>query len=265
MANEKCQMENEPLIIGHRGAAAVAPENTLASFEQAMHDGADGIEFDVRLSSDGVPVVIHDATLTRTASVKSQVAKLSAAELALIDVGSWFTRQHGGANTDYSHEKLPNLEQVLRLFNQRTALLYVEMKSESGDLALAKAVVQTIQDQSMHGKVIVASFDMSLIREVKLINKSIRTAALFEPKISRPFDLVRKKKLIHIALTNGADEIALHYRLVSSRIVEKARQSQMQLVIWTVDNPQWIDRARMLGVKALITNNPALMVQYCRE
>ena len=254
-------MENElPLIIGHRGAAAVAPENTLASFEQAMHDGADGIEFDVRLSSDGVPVVIHDATLTRTASVKSQVAKLSAAELALIDVGSWFTRQHGGASTDYSHEKLPNLEQVFRLFKQWNALLYVEMKSESSDLALAKAVVQTIQDESMQGKVIVSSFHMSLIRAVKRIDKSIRTAALFEPKISRPFDLVRKKKLIDIARAHDADEIALHYRLVSSRIVERARRTQMQVVIWTVDNPRWVDRARTLGIKALITNNPAAMV-----
>ncbi len=242
----------------------MAPENTLASFERAMHDGADGIEFDVRLSSDGVPVVIHDATLTRTASVKSQVAKLSAAELALIDVGSWFTRQHS-ANTDYSGEKLPNLHQVLSLFKQRNALLYIEMKSESGELALPNVVVQAIQNESMQGKVIVSGFDMLLIREVKRIDNSIRTAALFEPKISRPFDLVRKKKLIDIARANGADEIALHYRLVSHRIVEKARQSQMQVVIWTVDNPQWIDRARTLGIKALITNNPAVMVQYCRQ
>lgn len=256
-------MEHElPLIIGHRGAAAVAPENTLASFEQAMHAGADGIEFDVRLSSDRVPVVIHDATLTRTASVKSQVAKLSAAELALIDVGSWFTRQHNSTSTDYSQEKLPDLEQVFRLFKQRNALLYVEVKSESSDLALAKVVVQKIKDESMQRKAIVSSFDMSLIREVKRIERSIRTAALFEPKISRPFDLIRKKKLIDIARENGADEIALHYRLVSSRIVEKARRSQMQVVIWTVDHPQWIDRARMLGIKALITNNPAIMVQY---
>lgn len=258
-------MENEPpLIIGHRGAAAVAPENTLASFERAMQDGADGIEFDVRLSSDGVPVVIHDATLTRTGSVKSQVSKLAAAELAMIDVGSWFTRQHH-TNTDYSGERLPNLHQVLSLCQQRNALLYLEMKSESGELALAKVVVQAIQTESMQEKTIVSSFDMSLIREVKRIDKSIRTAALFEPKVSRPFDLVRKKKLIDIARANEADEIALHYRLVSNRVVEKARQWQMQVVIWTVDNPQWIDRARMLGIKALITNNPAIMAQYRRQ
>ena len=229
----------------------MAPENTLVSFERAMRDGADGIEFDVRLSSDGVPFVIHDATLNRTASVRTQVAKLSAAELALIDVGRG--------------EKLPNLHQVLALFNQRNALLYLEMKTETGELALPRTVVQVIKNESMQEKVIVACFDMSLIREVKRIDSNIRTAALFQPKISRPFDLVRKKKLIHIAQANGADEIALHYRLVSPRIVERARQAQMQVVIWTVDNTQWIDRARVLDIKALITNNPAVMVQYRQQ
>jgi glycerophosphoryl diester phosphodiesterase len=257
-------MENDPLIIGHRGAAAVAPENTLASFERAMLDGADGIEFDVRISSDGVPVVIHDATLTRTASIKKHVANLSAAELALIDVGSWFARQQS-ADTDYSGEKLPNLHQVLDLFKQRDALLYLEMKSETGELALPNVVVDAIKNQSMQGRVIVSGFDMSLIREIKRIDKNIRTAALFEPKISRPFDLVRRKRLIDIARANGADEIALHYRLFSSRIVEKARRSHMEVVIWTVDNPQWIDRGRMQGIKALITNNPAVMVQYRQQ
>lgn len=258
-------MENElPLIIGHRGAAAVAPENTLASFERAMQDGADGIEFDVQLSSDGVPVVIHDPTLARTASIKEHVAQLSAVELAQTDVGSWFSRQHK-VSADYSGERLPNLHQVLNLFKRQNAFLYLEMKSKSGELALAKAVVEAIQNESMAEKIIVSSFDMSLIREIKRIDKSIRTAALFEPKLSRPFDLVRKKKLIDIARVNRADEIALHYRLISSRIVEEARQSQMPVVIWTVDNPVWIDRAQMLGIKALITNNPAVMVQYRKQ
>ena len=231
-----------PLIIGHRGAAAVAPENTIASFERAMQDGADGVEFDVRLSRDEIPVVIHDPTLNRTASIDSEVAKLTAAQLAPFDV--------------------PTLHEVLGCFKQRDALLYVEMKSERGELALAKEVFQVIQNEARGTKVIVSSFDMRLISEVKRIDDSIRTAALFEPKISRPFDLVRKKRLIDIARENGADEIALHYRLVSRRILEEAQRAQMEVVIWTVDNPRWVDRARALGIKALITNNPVTMVQY---
>lgn len=245
MENDKWKTINDlPLIIGHRGAAAVAPENTLASFERAMQDGADGIEFDVRLAADGIPVVIHDSTLSRTASINLEIAKLSAAELATFDV--------------------PHLHQVLDYFKHLDALLYVEMKSERGEVALATAVVQAIQNESMKPKVIVSSFDLTLISEVKRIDNSIRTSALFEPKVSRPFDLVRKKRLIDIAQANGADEIALHYRLVSGRVLEKARHAQMPVVIWTVDNPRWVNRARSLGIKALITNNPAVMVR-CRK
>ena len=70
-------MSELPLIIGHRGASAIAPENTLAAFKRAIQDGADGIEFDVRLSQDGVPVVIHDATLARTGLTDGVVAELS--------------------------------------------------------------------------------------------------------------------------------------------------------------------------------------------
>src|SRR6266550_1324398 len=110
-----------PLIVGHRGASAVAPENTLAAFSRAIADGAEGIEFDVRLSRDGVPMVIHDASLRRTASIDSLVSDLSSEELLEIDVGSWFaqatidTRTPLAAST-YSGVKLPTLAQVLQLF-----------------------------------------------------------------------------------------------------------------------------------------------------
>src|SRR4051794_314397 len=88
------EVEHSPLIIAHRGASAWAPENTLAAFEMAMESGADGIELDVRLSRDGVPVVIHDATLRRVGGRNKRVACISAAELTQVDVGSWFNAKY---------------------------------------------------------------------------------------------------------------------------------------------------------------------------
>ena len=82
-----------PLVIAHRGASFDAPENTLAAFERALADGADGLEFDVRLAADGVPVVIHDATLRRTAGRQVSIASLSSSALASVEVGSWFNRR----------------------------------------------------------------------------------------------------------------------------------------------------------------------------
>src|SRR4029078_199504 len=83
-------MSMRPLILGHRGASAVAPENTLAAFSRAIQDGAEGIAVDVRLSRDGVPVVIQDASLRRTALIDKLVSDLTVEELKHIDVGIWF-------------------------------------------------------------------------------------------------------------------------------------------------------------------------------
>ena len=93
-----------PLILGHRGASAVAPENTLAAFSRAIKDGADGFEFDVRLSRDQVPVVIHDATLKRTGSIDISVCNLTSQELGEVDVGSWFDQRARTSGKSYSGE-----------------------------------------------------------------------------------------------------------------------------------------------------------------
>jgi len=252
-------MPTTPLILGHRGASAVAPENTLVAFEQAMRDGADGIEFDVRLSRDGVPVVIHDATLKRTGLSDRLVNQLTAAELSEVDVGSWFARKQPDAQ--FAGEKLPSLAQVFTLFGTNTGVLYVEMKCDAGEAAaLASAVVDGIKEFRMTNRVIVASFDLNAIAEVKSIEAGIRTAALFEPKLSRPISTVRSVKMIDTGLDVGADEIALHHTLASRRLTEKARREGLDIVVWTVDDPKWITRARSLDIKALITNDPARMV-----
>ena len=256
-------MSTLPLIIGHRGASAVAPENTVAAFARAMLDGADGIEFDVRLARDGEPVVIHDATLERTGLVAGLVCQLTSEELKEIDVGSWFRRRVHGSETDFAGEKLPKLQQVFEFFGNKSGLLYLEMKSDiAGGGGLVNEVVRSIQRHSMRERVIVESFDLPLIEQVKSLDRSIRTAALFEPKVSRPVSLMLTMKPVALAKHYGADEIALHYTLASRRLIGKAKEAGLSIVVWTVDNPKWIERARSLGVDTLITNNPALMLTY---
>ena len=252
-----------PLIIGHRGASAIAPENTLAAFTRAIQDGADGIEFDVRLSQDGVPVVIHDATLERTGNARGVVAQLSAEILARTDVGSWFSQRRSQPDVDFSREKLPSLTQVFDLFADSDALLYLEMKSQDteGD-KLAAEVATAIRKHAFADHVIVSSFNLSLVRAVKAINFEIRTAALFEPRVSRPASLVRRIKMVELAKDCGADEICLHHSLAGPRLTKQARKAELEVVVWTVDDPAWIERARSRDVKALITNNPARMLRH---
>ncbi|MEP6568813.1 MAG: glycerophosphodiester phosphodiesterase family protein [Acidobacteriota bacterium] len=254
-------MSSPPFILGHRGASALAPENTLTAFSRALSDGADGIEFDVRLSRDGVPVVIHDATLKRTGLIDRAVSELTAAELGAIDVGTWFA-DPTRAKQSFVGEKLPTLVQVFELFATNNGLLYLEMKCDNEEgPALAAAVARLTSESGMAERVVVESFEHSAIAAIKRFDSGIRTAALFEPKLARPISTVRRLKMVDTALAVGADEIALHHALAGARVVDKARQAGLEVVVWTVDDPAWTARARTLGIKALIANDPALLLR----
>jgi glycerophosphoryl diester phosphodiesterase len=128
--------------------------------------------------------------------------------------------------------------------------------------ALAAEIVRLSREFRMADRVVVESFDLSAIAEVKRIDAGIRTAALFEPKLSRPISTVRRLKMVDTAHELGADEIALHHTLAGPRVIEKAKRAGMEVVVWTVDDLAWVVRARELGVKALIANNPINMVHH---
>jgi glycerophosphoryl diester phosphodiesterase len=251
-----------PLILGHRGSSAVAPENTLAAFTRCINDGADGFEFDVRLARDRTPVVIHDATLERTAGKRLAISDLTSAELGKVDIGSWFNRRFPDKELDeYRHEAVPTLAQVFDLIAGTTQLLDIEMKCEKDESPqLAAAVVRLIKKYSLTGQVVVSSFDLSAIAEVKLLDPEIRTAALFQPRVKRPSSLLRRMRTIDLAIEVQADELALHHTLVSKRVIEKASSAGLPVVVWTVDSVSWISRAQKLGITGLITNDPAVLV-----
>ncbi|HET6671163.1 MAG TPA: glycerophosphodiester phosphodiesterase family protein [Pyrinomonadaceae bacterium] len=256
-------MSRLPLIIGHRGASALAPENTLAAFRRAIADGADGIEFDVRLSRDGVAVVVHDATLERTGSQKHRVSDLTADELQATDVGSWFgksSRTRFAGSVQFADEPVPLLKQVFELFAKNNGRLYLELKAEVGaGPELAAEVVRMIRQTPVRSRVVVECFDLSLLEKVKVIDSSVRTGALFEPRLSRPKTIV-PRNLALLAQAVGADEIALHHSLARRRIIEQALQLKQRVVVWTVDDPAWLAKARALEIHALITNNPARLL-----
>jgi glycerophosphoryl diester phosphodiesterase len=253
----------QPLIIGHRGAAAVAPENTIAAFNRALRDGADGIEFDVRLARDGVPVIIHDATLRRTALRPGTVSDVTGSELQRVDVGSWFNKKHPeAAQEEYEQETIPSLAQLFEAMAENDSLHYLEMKSDDAEVErLAAAVVKLINDFSFADRVIVESFHLPALQAVKEIDSRIRTAALFESRLRGPVAVLRSRKAVSLASDVGANEIALHHSLATRSLTDQAIQSDLPVVVWTVDNPVWIKRAKSRGVHALITNDPATMVR----
>jgi glycerophosphoryl diester phosphodiesterase len=230
----------------------------MAAFDLAIEAGADGIEFDVHLTRDGVPVVIHDDTLLRTAGMSRYISDMSLAELSGIDVGSWF--QLNRLKGIFAGQTIPTLAGLLRWAATKSTYLYLEMKSDPDQRqALAEAVAQSLEQFTLIERVIIESFDLDAIKIVKALTPNIKTAALFEPSVATPPGF-RTRRLVELAADAQANEIALHHRLVNERLTARARAEGFAVVVWTVDDPKWVNKARTLEIAALITNNPAKLV-----
>ncbi len=253
-------MTQLPLIIGHRGASAHAPENTLAAFQMAVDVGADGVEFDVQLAKDGVPMVIHDDNLMRTGLRPERVADLTAKQLNKIDAGSWFNVKFPKmAKPEFAKETVPTLAQVLDLLKDFDGLIYIELKAEdTGYRELAAAVCDLIRDSPRLPQMIVKSFKLAAIPEIRHRLPAVQTAALFAPQI---LDYLRRRKYI-LALAHefGAHQISLHHSLVTKKLTALAAEAQMPVTIWTADNLKWVAKCEKLGIRSLITNDPAKLL-----
>jgi glycerophosphoryl diester phosphodiesterase len=249
------------LIIGHRGSSARAPENTIASFDMAQRDGADGIEFDVRLASDDVPVVFHDDSFERTMGVYGAVESYPSTLVSSFYAGEWFNERYPRyARESYAWEKVPTLAQVFERYG--SLRLYVEMKCEDASRRplLARAVVEFVREYGLAGGVVVKSFEHDSLGEVKRLAPEIRTAALFGRSWPNPF--MPAKKIINAAEACGADEISLHRSLLRAATVREARGRGFEVLVWTVNSTVWLRRALALKLRAVFTDRPGLMRNY---
>jgi glycerophosphoryl diester phosphodiesterase len=253
-------MNAVPRIIAHRGDSSHAPENTAAAIKMAFDAGAEGVEFDVRLSKDGVPVVIHDETLKRTGGIRSRVSELNAAELAQIDVGSWFNRKFPkNANEHFSRECVPSLQNVLDALSSFEGRIYVEMKCRPADIiALPKAVCSVLKRQKDRERFVVKSFNLGSLPVVRSLLPDANIAALFDVDIETL--LRRKSSLPFLAAEFCANEVSLHHALATPKLCRLLNEIGMPITVWTVDKKSWLEKARKLVIGAVITNDPAKML-----
>jgi len=252
--------DQNPFIIAHRGDSSHAPENTLAAFEMAFEKGADGVEFDVQMSRDGVPVVIHDHDLKRTGRQAGKVADFTAQELGTKDVGSWFnTRYPQGAEADFSSATVPTLTEVLRIAEKFIGPIYIELKCGDSDYdKLARAVCDQIRESTKLSQMIVKSFKLAAIPVVRSHLPEVQTASLFAPGIMT--FLRRRKHLIALARELGAHQLSIHHSLATIKLCQLAAELPMPVTIWTADDAKWVDQCRRFGINALITNDPAKLL-----
>lgn len=161
------------MVIGHRGASAVAPENTMAAFQTALDMGADGVELDCQLTKDGHLVVIHDPTLKRTTGCDGLVKDYTLSQLRHLDAGAWF-------NPRFAGKRIPTLEDVLALARDRL-LVNVEIKNLPYRYAgiEARLLAAIRQNAFPLDRLIVSSFDHESLIRIQAMEPRVTVAALF--------------------------------------------------------------------------------------
>jgi glycerophosphoryl diester phosphodiesterase len=236
------------LIIGHRGAMGYAPENTLASFEEAIRRGADLIEMDVQLSQDGEVVVMHDTSVDRTTHGEGLVRDLPWKKLKTFDAGAWY-------GPEFSKEFIPSLSEVMSRFRTRRTAhnhplgMIIELKTVRGSGgSLADAVVALLQKEQFTEKVVVISFDSVALQEVRSAHKHIPTGLLYseESEDSR----VSQAKQI------GAQALFPRKTCVTARGVAAAHKAGLAVATWTANTKNEMKRMVTCGVDAIATNYP---------
>jgi glycerophosphoryl diester phosphodiesterase len=156
--------------VAHRGYSAIAPENTLPALAAAVLTGATYVEFDVRTTADGVPVVIHDRTVDRTTDGSGHIWDLSFDEVRELDAGSWFSPAYAGV-------RVPSLAEVLELFPDADAALLLEIKPPA-DLEQVKVILTMVAERGLLDRTVVQSFDPQIMRLVREAAPDVRRGLL---------------------------------------------------------------------------------------
>ena len=246
------------MLIGHRGYASIAPENTLLSFKLALDAGADLIELDYQHSKDGVPMVIHDQILDRTTDARKKwkrrrikISQKTGAEIQTLDAGSWFDATFAGA-------KVSRLTEALDFICGNGGVAVIEHKS--GD---ANTLAKLLRERSLINRVVVISFNWKFLREFHELEPTQILGALGPPaRLStgkRPLHPRRHMISRLKDLEKTGASLAVWNRKVSKWDVQAAHKRGVKVWIYTIDDAKSARQLLRRGVDAIITNRIAVI------
>jgi glycerophosphoryl diester phosphodiesterase len=250
-----------PLVFAHRGGSALAPENTLAAFDNGLALGAHGLELDLRLSRDGIVVVHHDGLLDRTTNLKGPVAARTAGELSRADAGFFF-RDRRGFPFRGRGIGVPTLADVLLKY--RDVRIILELKGDGAELV--RATVEAVRTAGAIDRVCLGAFSGRALRAARTVEPALATSAsgsevrwaLYRSWCRLPIPRVRYAGY-------QIPEWAGRTHVVTPRFIAAAHRAGLAVQVWTVDEPADARRLLAWGVDALITDRPDLMVPLVRD
>jgi len=215
------------LKIGHRGARAYEPENTLRSYKKALELGVDAVELDVRRTKDDEIVVIHDADVDRTTNGKGLVNQLT-----LKEIEQFKTEKD---------EKIPTLEEALVFLDKKVKVL-IELK-ETG---LEEKVLKIVQTKGLEKNVIIVSFIEDALRKIRELNGKVETGLIY----------TRHKNPVKAASDLKATYLLPLYRFTHTSDVQKAHQNGLKVIVWTINNPEEVAEYSKKGVDGITSDKP---------
>lgn len=247
-------LKRTPLIIAHRGSSATAPENTLAAFHQAIEDGAEAIEFDVRLTRDRQLVVFHDNRLNRTSDGRGRLRDYNLSDLQLLSAGSWFHRR-------FAAEKIPTLEDVFDLVAGRVGI-NIEIKSDRQERTGGEILIrclEIIRKYRAQRLVLLSSFVSRFVKEAKLLEPTLATGLLYHP--------LRHivKSPITFAQSVQADYLILSGTQVRKTIVRMAHAQGLRVAEYTVNTARRIQRANNFEIDAFFSDHPSVAKEFLQS
>lgn len=238
-------------VLAHRGSPAIAPENTLVSFDMAIKSGADYCEFDVYASADGALVVMHDQQVDRTTNGHGDITKLTLDEIKRLDAGSWKDRRYAG-------EQIPTLDETLAKFKNSGCKAVIEIKMPG----ISKKVVDAVRCAGMLDQTVVLSFDENAIKEVRAL----------EPRLECGLNCCMPKEVMKKTLAQQADWISskadksntrfvsLERSPLSAGLLAELQKRNVFLWVWMINDPKMVESLLGYGVVTSIsTDHPEIM------
>ena len=226
-------------VTAHRGFSKVAPENTMPAFQAAMDCGADYIELDLQLTSDGQLVVIHDDKLDRTTNGKGLVERYTYEQLKTLSAGSWFSK-----DGEFDDVEIPLFSEVLELTG-KDIMLNIEIKKSGDPKKTAEKAVELIEEYGIVNSCYVTSFSYPALKKVKQLNPKIKTAFIANLATATSY-----AQLPYI------DAVSMNYLFVNQSVVNSAHHHGKRIFVWTVDRQSEMQKMMALGVDNIITDRP---------
>ncbi|EHM10770.1 glycerophosphoryl diester phosphodiesterase [Thermanaerovibrio velox DSM 12556] len=234
------------MVIGHRGAAGLAPENTLGAIRKGLELGVQGIEVDVQLTRDGKPVIIHDFSVDRTSNGTGEVANLTLEEIRRLDAGSWFGREFQG-------ERIPTLVEVLETVPPNV-MLNLELKQITFQRrGLEEAVAKELKQFGRWDNVVVSSFDHKALETIKGLLEDLRIGLL-------TYNYLLNPQVYLDSLGFQAYSVHPAFELVDQQDCKAYKERGLKVFCYTVNHHETAREIEALGVDGIFTDRPDLFL-----